>query len=209
MKKLFFLLVTLVTVVNLNAERCSVLKVGKYWENRCEFVSMTDTTVTLIEGQDSIATTYFAWEISELYLPLSKQRYSSFKGKFYSYDELEEARAQEYEAYRRQRDLMKANNPNYAVGQAMRSVAKGSLIVGIPSLIAGTILLGYGEGMLNKKPTSKDIKKYSDCATAGMILFPIGASLTIVGIPLSIEGKELMRLNINYTGNGAGLSLEW
>lgn len=53
----------------------------------------------------------------------------------------------------------------------------------------------------------KDIK--SKLATAGGILFPIGASLTIVGIPLHIHGNKIITMNLNYTGNGIGVGVEF
>ena len=47
------------------------------------------------------------------------------------------------------------------------------------------------------------------CATAGCVLLPMGAALTIVGIPLNVHGKRIAEMNINYTGNGAGLSFNF
>lgn len=215
MKKLFFLFVALTATLCVNAERCSVLKVGKYWDNRYKLVSFTDSTLTVIEGKDSVTITYPAESLVEFYLPERKLHYYSSSGKFVTQIQMETERIQTYEAKRKQSDMMRANNPNYAVGQAMRSVAKGSLIIGVPSLIVGTILVGYGQGSANAvakgkyKATTKELQTYGNCATAGYVLMPFGGALTIVGIPLSIEGKELMRLNINYTGNGAGLALAW
>ena len=209
MKKILFLLVALTATLCVNAERCSILKVGKYWNNQYELISITDTTLTVVEMKDSVTVTYPAKNLVEVFLPERKLRYYSFNGKLVTEAEMQTARLQADEAERKRYDIMRANNPNYAVGQAMRGVAKGSLLIGIPSLITGTILLGYGLGMQKNHPLSRDSEKYADCATAGMVLFPIGASLTIVGIPLSLEGKELMRLNINYTGNGAGIALAW
>jgi hypothetical protein len=37
----------------------------------------------------------------------------------------------------------------------------------------------------------------------------MGAALTIVGIPLNVHGKRIAEMNINYTGNGAGLSFNF
>ena len=42
--------------------------------------------------------------------------------------------------------------------------------------------------------------------TAGYILTPMGGALTIIGVPLYLYGKKMMQVNINYTGNGAGVS---
>jgi hypothetical protein len=40
---------------------------------------------------------------------------------------------------------------------------------------------------------------------AGYLCTGAGAALTIVGIPLYCYGNHLMKLQINYTGNGAGV----
>lgn len=132
-------------------------------------------------------------------------------------------------------------DPNYAVGKALRTAGKTSLILGIPSLITGTILIAYGKAEPKYKqpemPNQSDYKsqqawllamqKWSDdiisieekaekeqdtkdnCTLAGCVLMPFGAALTVVGIPLTVKGKQLMELKINYTGNGAGLALAW
>jgi len=49
----------------------------------------------------------------------------------------------------------------------------------------------------------------TNCAVAGEIMFPVGASMTLIAIPLCIKGKQLMNLNINYTGTGAGVAVEF
>lgn len=56
---------------------------------------------------------------------------------------------------------------------------------------------------------NKDGLKKGNCTTAGCVLMPFGAALTVVGIPLCVKGKQLMELKVNYTGNGAGLALAW
>ena len=58
--------------------------------------------------------------------------------------------------------------------------------------------------------TSTDLANYYDkknaANTAGYILTPMGGALTIIGVPLYLYGKKMMQVNINYTGNGAGVS---
>ena len=44
---------------------------------------------------------------------------------------------------------------------------------------------------------------------AGIILTSTGAALKIIGVPLYCYGKRIMTLNVNYTGNGAGLALNF
>lgn len=98
------------------------------------------------------------------------------------------------------------SNPNEVIGKALKSTGGACIGVGIPSLIAGTILVAYGYAGNNN--LSKVIVK-SKCATAGCVLMPFGAALTIVGIPLHVHGKRIAELNFNYTGNGAGVSVEF
>ena len=49
----------------------------------------------------------------------------------------------------------------------------------------------------------------SRLASAGICLAAIGGTLTVVGIPLHIHGKKIMTMNVNYTGNGAGVALQF
>ena len=94
-------------------------------------------------------------------------------------------------------------NPSYMIGKAMKTTGAVSLGFGIPSLVAGTACLIAGHsgsvGFINS----------GRLQTAGAILFPIGASLTIVGIPLHVHGKKIMTMNFNYTGNGVGVGVEF
>ena len=56
---------------------------------------------------------------------------------------------------------------------------------------------------------NENSQKKQNCTIAGCVLMPFGAALTVVGIPLTVKGKQLMELKVNYTGNGAGLALAW
>jgi len=67
----------------------------------------------------------------------------------------------------------------------------------------------YSQQLAKYNQYVEDSKVASNCAVAGEIMFPIGASMTLVAIPLCIKGKQLMNLNINYSGTGAGLSLNF
>jgi len=55
----------------------------------------------------------------------------------------------------------------------------------------------YGTGLVTK----------SQLLESSYYLLPIGASLTIVGIPIYVEGKKIMDLNFGYTGNGLGVTM--
>ena len=104
------------------------------------------------------------------------------------------------------------------IGQSFKTAGITTLSIGIPSLIVGTILLGYGQGKTKAlengkiKPYSvskKEMNKWSNCVMASYYLVPFGAAMTIVGIPLYIRGQKLMEFKVDYTGNGAGLALAW
>lgn len=95
------------------------------------------------------------------------------------------------------------SNPNVVIGNAMRTCGKVSLGVGIPALVAGAILVAVGN-----TGTTISIER-AQCATAGYVLMPFGAALTVVGFPLCIEGERIAQINFNYTGNGAGVAVNF
>lgn len=107
----------------------------------------------------------------------------------------------------------RAANPNEVIGKAFKSTGGVCIGVGIPSLLVGTILVAYGNtGLVDVPKTQADVDKNvskGKCATAGCVLLPMGAALTIVGIPLHVHGKRIMEMRINYTGNGAGVALNF
>ena len=117
----------------------------------------------------------------------------------------------------------KPGDPNYMIGKALKSTGGVAIGVGVPCTLAGAILLAVGQSKLhnnnildNKNVTIKDVLNYYDqqetaqnLSLAGSILLPLGASLTIVGIPLYAHGKKIMTMNFNYTGNGVGVAMEF
>ena len=58
-------------------------------------------------------------------------------------------------------------------------------------------------------PYASELRTQTQCLEASYYLFSIGASLTIVGIPLYVQGKKIMDINITYTGNGAGVAVSF
>lgn len=117
----------------------------------------------------------------------------------------------------------KPGDPNYMIGKALKSTGGVAIGVGVPCTVAGAILLAVGQSKLhnnnildNKNVTIKDVVNYYDQQAtiqnlnlAGCILLPLGASLTIVGIPLYAHGKKIMTMNFNYTGNGVGVAMQF
>lgn len=225
MKKIFFLFVALTISLVIKAQSIQLtLLNGQSLHGTLESVS--DTMLTIVNNRNvrhNIPISQVTW------VNLSgKNKLTIAEGKFVL--ETKEKPTTLYESHRI------VGDPNYAVGKALKSVGKTSIALGITSLIAGTILVAYGysgtklippmpqqsdfrtdkdylkalERYCNDiQPIVKTNKTKADCATAGCVILPFGASLTVIGIPLTIKGKQLMELKVNYTGNGAGLALAW
>lgn len=128
----------------------------------------------------------------------------------------------------------RAANPNQVVGEALKTTGTVSLSVGVPCLAAGMACLMYANFVPNPmegyttNPTKANadsqlqyvsLEEYKAKAqsftasthaaeVAGYILMPMGGALTIVGIPLYVKGHK-MTLDINYTGNGAGIAVNF
>lgn len=110
----------------------------------------------------------------------------------------------------------KPGDPNLVIGKALKSTGGVAIGVGVPCAVAGTILLAAGKSAekslydtSNVSSTLKEGRKSSDLQLAGCILLPLGASLTIVGVPLYVHGKKIMNMNFNYTGNGVGVAMQF
>ena len=98
-------------------------------------------------------------------------------------------------------------DPNNVIGKAFKSTGYVALGIGIPCAIGGVALLIAGTS--GKVSDVNQAYAKANMATAGAILLPVGASLTIVSIPLHIHGKKIMNMNFNYTGDGAGVALQF
>lgn len=96
------------------------------------------------------------------------------------------------------------NVNNIAIGEAFEITGITALSIGVPCLAAGLscCIAAY---LL----PSYDLVIKTQCLNSSYYLFGAGASLTIVGIPLYVQGKKIMEMNINYTGNGAGLAFKF
>lgn len=131
--------------------------------------------------------------------------------------------------------LQYADNQNKALAKAFKTTGTVSLSIGVPCLAAGIASLVYAEFIPNPTDgyttsqtladqdanlqymsTSEYVSKLQaynskvrTLSNAGYICTGAGAALTIVGIPLYCCGKHLMTLEVNYTGNGAGLTLNF
>ena len=125
-------------------------------------------------------------------------------------------------------------DPNVSVGQAIKNTGLVSISVGAPCVAAGLASLLYANLLPNPTAgytTSQTLAnertdlqymsvseyigkleeyngKVRAANNAGYLLTGAGAALTIIGIPLYCYGKK-MTLNVNYTGNGGSLALNF
>ena len=217
MKNKFIILfvLTLAFATSVLSQECTLKLIGRSAISGT-FVEATDTTITLIVDGT----------INEMPVTMPASRMEGGKlphgvhfvvrdGKIVQISK-EEAKLQkkqnkEAKVQNKVLDVQKATapaNPNYMIGKALKTSGATALGVGVPCLAAGlaTCIAGnvmpvskYGTGLTTK----------SNLMEASYYLLPIGASLTIVGIPLHIGGKKIMDLNVNYTGNGAGLTMKF
>ena len=103
-----------------------------------------------------------------------------------------------------------ADNPNFAIGKALKVSGAFSIGIGVPCLAAGLATCIAGNVMyVSRYGMVSDLTTKSQLLETSYYLLPIGASLTLVGIPLYVEGKKIMDLNINYNGNGLGLAMKF
>lgn len=212
MKKLLFVIMALFAM-SVNAAVVNVYMVnGKKIEG------------TLIEQNDSVLIIrptnmpdgmFIKPEQVKYFLMSGIGRYEVENGKFIPSTQAKAAKAAKDQKAREkeQRNRVLAANPNEVIGKAFKNTGDVCISVGVPSFIAGAILMGVGYSDVKITDDAVENQKKLDvranCATAGCVLLPFGAALTIVGIPLHIHGKQIAELNFNYTGNGAGVSVEF
>jgi len=141
-------------------------------------------------------------------------RFYAEEGKFVP-DAKTQAKLEKKQAQAREqlgKNHLLAADPNEVIGRALKSTGATAIGFGIPSLVAGAILVGIGNADPQGNTVSKiasDQEMRSRCNTAGCVLLATGAALTIVGIPLYVHGKRIADFNVNYTGTGAGVSVEF
>ena len=202
-------------VTNAYSQSCTLKLIGRSAITGT-FVEATDTTVTLIvDGTlNDIPVTMPASRIESGKLPHGVHIVVK-DGKIVqiSKEEAKLLKKQNKEAKVQNKGTdtqmaVSPSDPNYIIGKALKTSGSTALGIGVPCLAAGlaTCIAGnvmyvskYGTGLTTK----------SNLLEASYILLPIGASLTIVGVPLYIGGKKIMDLNVNYTGTGAGLALRF
>lgn len=97
------------------------------------------------------------------------------------------------------------SNPNEIIGQAFSTTGLVALNVGLPCLAAGIATCIAG----NVGFTESNLKSKAQCVEASYYLFGVGASLTIISIPLIVHGRRIANMKVNYTGNGVGTTVNF
>lgn len=98
---------------------------------------------------------------------------------------------------------VRPSNPNEVIGKALTTTGGVAIGIGVPCLIAGltTCIIGH-VGV-----DDANIIRKAACVEASYYLFGVGASLTLVSIPLFVSGQRIAEMEFNYTGNGVGISM--
>ena len=206
MKKSIFIFLFLWTasLLKANAQDCVInLVTGQTLQGTV--IEVTDTTVNFIMTGSVSAFTIPAARIKNGTFP-NKNRLSVQDGKIIiqTPEEIKAIKAANVAAKRQKM----AGNPNNTIGKALKLSGTTSLIVGVPCFAAGLATCIAGNVMSSGYKGSGLLTK-SELVAASYYLLPIGASLTIVGVPLYIEGKKIMELDVKYSGNGVGLAMNF
>ena len=175
-----------------------------------ELITFTDTMLVLRTYYTSVGNkelTIYPERVHHLRIS-GIGRYEVVNGKF-----VPDAKTQAKLEKKQKEISERAANPNLVIGNALKKTGGVCMGIGIPSAIVGAILVGVGNSGVDTSGKPEDVaakaKTKANCAAAGYVLLPMGAALTIVGIPLNVHGKRIAEMNINYTGNGAGLSFNF
>lgn len=213
MKRTLFLMLTLIASTIFAAAQVVTVTLVDGSRSYGEFISC-DENLLVIEP-------YTAVKYAKKFKPVEVTlvdvqdvgQYKSIDGKFVFDESSRVIKVQPQETIVVREEAPKRATPNEVIGKAFKATGNACISLGIPSLIAGTILVAYGNTDLATMPTTKEKAdknaSKAKCAAAGYVLMPMGAALTIVGIPLCVHGKKIAQMNFNYTGNGAGLAVNW
>lgn len=99
-----------------------------------------------------------------------------------------------------------AKDPNYTIGKAIQTSGAVGLSIGVPSLAVGAFLRGLGA---RKSTEYHKIEENGRLVEAGNYLMGVGASLTIISIPLYVGGKHVINMSITTTGTDVGARVEF
>lgn len=208
MKKLFLLLAILAMSVSLNAAVSVLLTDGTTLKGR--LISHDESSLvvepnTFVKYQKKLQPAEVVYFVID-----GEGRFESKDGKFVLVEQVDAISVQSEPATSvvtaNPAPAVQAANPHVAISKAFKSTGAVCMAIGVPTLVTGSILTIIGYRNLGNIANRE---MYSNMATAGCVLMPFGAALTVVGIPLYINGQRIADININYTGNGAGVSVNF
>lgn len=206
MKKILFLFAVLSISTLLEAATVEVsLKDGRTF--KCTLVENSDTLLVLSPLDGAVSTTMkITPDQADHYIIDNSVRFNVVDGKFVRLD-----KTQQKAARAKHKNLgVSAANPNDVIAQAFKSAGSFCIGVGVPCAIAGGALLAVGlskSGDAMEQLNQAEMK--SKLQIAGWVLLPTGAAMTLVGIPLCVQGKRIAEFNFNYTGNGIGVAMNF
>lgn len=208
MKKLFLLLAILAMSVTLNAAVSVLLTDGTTLKGK---IISHDESLLVVEPNTFVKYQKKLQPAEVVYFVIDNEgRFESKDGKFVLVEQVDASSVQNEPTTSvvtaDPAPTVQAANPNVAIGKAFKSTGSVCMAIGVPSLVTGSILTIIGYRNIGNFANAD---KYSKIATAGCVLMPFGAALTVVGIPLYINGQRIADININYTGNGAGVSVNF
>lgn len=107
---------------------------------------------------------------------------------------------------------MTKGDPNLAVANALKKTGVFSIGVGVPVLALGAALVGYGYGSKGTE-IAPGIYAHSvseaNCQAAGLVLMGVGGGMTLIGIPMYVNAKKAIEVQLNAMSNGAGVAINF
>lgn len=176
-----------------------------------DLVSVSDSMITLrLNGSQEI--TYTAAQVAHGKLPES-QRILVRDGKIiqFSFGESKTTSSVSQPAQPTSNAPKNIQDLNYEIGKALKDAGSVGIGLGIPCLAAGlaTCIAGHVNKAKSRSEIGETLTNNTKLLEASYYLFGTGAALTIIGIPLYVGGNKIMELNINFTGNGAGVTMNF
>lgn len=209
MKKIYLILLTLLTLSNsVEAEQVTVILTdGRTIEGD---LVMYNASLLVIEPNTVVKYEKKLKPKDVIYFEIEGT------GRFNSQDDIFVFDEQSQNQYKEQRPEQLADasitkiqsralptNPNEVIGKALLTTGGVALGIGLPCLVAGVATCIAG----NVNITTSNLVQKANCAEASYYLFGVGASLTIISIPLLVHGRRIADMKFNYNGNGAGVSV--
>jgi len=131
-------------------------------------------------------------------------------------------------------NINRASDPNLQLAKALKTSGTVTLAVGVPCLAVGVASLLYanllpnpvsgyttsmaqaeaqGRTYITTEEYNAKLRSFNSkthvAEVAGYVMTPAGIALTITGIPLYIAGNKMLKVNLQVSGNGAGVAINF